>query len=245
VALVVHGGVAATLVTVKGFAATARPRTNVELEVVERPPPPPPPPPAPEPPPPPPKAQPRVAMRRVTQTPPPEPPRAPPPTETPPDPPKEPTPPVFGVTVESTVNGESSMAVPVGDTVATNDRTPRKSAPAPGPPGPPAFAPVPESYVAEMPKILQKDPKEAENQGRDIYPAEAARLQIEGTVVLRVGIDRSGAVRSVKVIKPAGYGFDEAAVQSMRRYKWAPARTNDGRPVDFLITFKYAFTPPR
>jgi TonB family protein len=150
---------------------------------------------------------------------------------------------VFGVTLDSTVTGEASMAVPVGQTLDTPDRTPRP----PAPPqqavteGPPAFAPVPDSFVAQMPLVLEKDPREKEGDGTAVFPPEAKRLGLEGQVVMRVGIDRHGVVRSVRVVKKAGYGFDEAASQSIRRYKFSPARTNDGRPVDFLITFKYTF----
>src|SRR5689334_15174020 len=117
VALALHGGLGATLAAVKAPSSSLRART-VELEVIETPPPPPaPPPPPPEPaltPPP----KPRVVMRRVAEAKPPPPPTAPPP-EAPKEPPKEPSPPVFGVTIDSTVTGESSVAVPVGETINT------------------------------------------------------------------------------------------------------------------------------
>jgi protein TonB len=248
VALLFHLAVGGSLASVNPSAWKTVTRTNVELEVVE--PPPPPPEKEPEPPPPEPKPpeRPRLAMRRISPKPPTEAPK-PPPTDTPPpETPKETAPPVFGVTLDSTVTGEAAMAVPVGDTVGTNDRTPRKPNTAPAPSeGPPAFAPVPESYIAKMPQLISRDPIELEGQrgGRGVYPQEALRLGIDGTVVLRVGIDRSGKIRSVRVVKKVGYGLDEAAIQSMWRYKWSPAVTNDGRPVDFLITFDYKFRPPQ
>jgi protein TonB len=230
VALVVHLGIGASL-------ASVRPRNrslprNVEMEVVEQPPPPPPaPPPEPEPPAPPPK-QPRLAVRRIAQTPPPEAPKPPPSAEA--EPPKEPAPPVFGVTVESTVTGESGMAVPVGDTVGTNDRTPRKPAAAAAPPGPPAFAPVPENYIAELPRVLQEV--------KEDLPPEAQRLGLEGVVVMRVNLDRRGVVRAVRVIKKAGYGFDEVAVKAMYRFKFSPAVDKNGQPADFVIPYTYRFS---
>ena len=61
---------------------------------------------------------------------------------------------------------------------------------------------------------------------------------------MRVGIDRSGAIRSVRVIKQAGYGFDEAAVKAMWKFKFSPGQTNDGQPVDCLITYTYRSTRP-
>jgi protein TonB len=232
VALVLHGGLGASLAGVNPQDWNSRPHANVELEVIETPPPPPPP--APEPPPPPPEPKPRVVVHRVAPQVPPEAPR-PPPVEAPPEPPKEPTPPVFGVTIDSTVTGEAAMAVPVGDTVATADRTPRKGPPAPVvSEGPPSFAPVPDSYISELPRVLQEIKEEG--------PPESRRLGLEGRVVMRVGIDRRGVVRSVKVIKKAGYGFDEVASHALWKFKFSPARTNDGHTVDFLITYTYRFT---
>jgi protein TonB len=235
-ALLLHAGLGASLAGVDPRDWVSK-RQNVELEVIEQPPPPPPPVETPpEPPPPPPPKQPRVVMRRVAVTPPPDAPH-PPPREAPPEPPKETAPPTFGVTVESTVTGDSAMAVPVGDTVGTNDRTPRKPTPQPASEGPPSFAPVPDSYIAEYPRMLE----EVKENG----PPETIRLGLEGTVGLRVAIDRNGKIRWVKVSKPAGYGFDEVAIRAMYKFKFSPARTNDGKAVDFVIPYKYTFTAPK
>jgi protein TonB len=240
VAMVIHLGLGASLAGVNPKDWANQTRNTVEMDVLEPPPPPPPPPPPePEPPPPPPPKTPRLAMRRPVETPPPEPAR-PPPSENP-EPPKEDAPPTFGVSIDSTVSGDSSMAVPVGNTVATNDRTPRPPAPPSGPPGPPAFAPVSESFVAEMPRVLAYDPKEKNGEN---FPEEARRLKLEGKVTLRLGIDRRGMIRSVKVVKGAGYGFDEAAIKSLKVYKWAPAKDNKGGPVDMVITYGYTFSLP-
>jgi len=173
---------------------------------------------------------------------PPEPPQEtpPPPNEEPPEPPKEAAPPVFGVTLDSTVTGDSAVAVPVGNTLATRDRTPAKPGPAPGPlaavEGPPAFSPVSEMYVDKIPVVLQEV--------KANYPDQARRLGLDGKVTLRVGIDRNGKVRSVKVIKRAGHGLDEAAAQAMWRFKFTAAIAKDGRPVDIVITYNYTFQAP-
>jgi protein TonB len=219
---------------------TPRPQT-VELDVVEQPPPPPPPPPeVKEPPPPPPEpVKPRVIVRKVVIKEDPLPP-PPPNQEPPPNPPDEPPPPVFGVTMDSTVTGNSAVAVPVGNTLATKDRTPGKPgppAPAVAGPDPSAFAPAAETSIKEYPRLVSEGPRE--------YPPEASRLGLEGLVVLRVGIDRHGAVRSVRVINKAGYGFDDAAARAMLKGRFTPALTHDGTPVDFVITYRYRFTLAR
>ena len=75
------------------------------------------------------------------------------------------------------------------------------------------------------------------------YPRDALRMGMEGHVTLRVEIDRRGKIHGVRVIKKAGYGFDEAAVRMMWKFKFTPARTRDGQPVDFLLTWGITFRP--
>jgi TonB family C-terminal domain len=142
---------------------------------------------------------------------------------------------VFGVTPESVVEGESAVAVPVGNTLMTKDRTPAKAPPAPLPPtvDPNAFAPVADNLVCEdAARVVEVKPE---------YPAEARRLQIEGQVKLRVAIDRQGNVRWARVIKSAGYGLDEAAKLGLARTKFKPAHACDGRMVDQVVTLTYTF----
>lgn len=240
VAVALHGGLAYTLAIVPPGAWSRRPPPTVELEVLE---PPPPPPPAPVEPPPPEPPPPKPVARRTAPKPPPEPiPETPPPNqEPPPEPPAEPAPPVFGVTMDSVVTGESSVAVPVGNTLMTKDTTPRKPGPAAAPPavaeGPPSFAPVGENYIGRMPELLHEVKAD--------FPAEAKRMGVEGRVVMRVAIDRKGAIRWVRVVKKAGFGFDEAAVAGMQKFKFSPALTRDGQPVDFVITYTYIFQERR
>ncbi len=192
-------------------------------------------PPPPEPPPPPPSPAPRpVARKRVAHVKPPEPMpnrEAKPATD-------EPATPVFGVTQDSVVAGESPVAVPVGNTLMTKDRTLAKAPPPPLPaaPPPPAFAPVDEDSVAEFPEATVK-PEPA-------YPEIARRMGIGGKVRLRVGIDRKGNVKSVRLLEKAGYGMDEEAVKALWRSHWKPARRADGQPVDIIITYNCIFKSP-
>lgn len=146
----------------------------------------------------------------------------------------EPPPPVFGVTPESVTTSESAVAVPVGNTLMTKDRTPAKAPPQPLPAvDPNAFAPVADNLIAQFPVSLGEVKAE--------YPEEAKRMGIEGRVKLRVSLDRQGHVRFVRVAKRAGYGFDEAAKQALMRMRFSPARTADGRAVDWEFTYDYGF----
>jgi periplasmic protein TonB len=211
----------------------------VEMEVKEQPLPPPelhperplPPPPVPEP------TKPRIVPRRlaVLAPRPPTPSAPPPPNQAPPKPTD--APPVFGVTLSSTVAG-AAMAVPVGNTLMTKDRTPAKPGVIPQPSGTEGarpFTPVADVYIADPPKVLH------EVNSADIYPPEAYKMGIEGKVVLKVSLDAKGNVVQVKVISRAGHGLDEAARDALRQFKFSPARTSDGQAVDYSLTYTYVF----
>jgi len=72
------------------------------------------------------------------------------------------------------------------------------------------------------------------------YPAEAEAAGLEGSVGLLVEIDETGTVTKVEVLRPAGNGFDEAAVEATRQFKFTPAATELG-PVPVQIEFDYGF----
>jgi TonB family protein len=117
----------------------------------------------------------------------------------------------------------------------TKDRTPAKAPPAPLPPAvdPNAFTPVADNLICEhAARIIEVIPD---------YPAEARRLQVEGQVKVRVAVDRQGKVRWARVVKPVGYGLDEAAKQGAARTPFKPARACDGRLVDQVVTLTYTF----
>lgn len=62
-------------------------------------------------------------------------------------------------------------------------------------------------------------------------PDDARKANIEGTVQVRLDIDESGKVTSVKVVSAAlGYGVEEACVAAWKRSTWKPAM-QDGAPV--------------
>jgi protein TonB len=239
IAIAVHAALVAALLAVNPSRA-GRPESIVEMQVEDKPLPPPdirppePPPPEPEPAP-----RPRVVPRRVALAPKPAtpPPAPPPPNQEPPKP--SDAPPVFGVTMSSVVSSDSAgMAVPVGNTLMTKDRKPAK------PGAPPAayaaegthpFTPVADIYVKEPPRVLH------EVNSADIYPPDAYKMGIEGRVVLKVSINASGDVVQVRVISKAGNGFDEAARNALRQFKFSPARTSDGQAVDYSLTYTYVF----
>jgi TonB family protein len=72
------------------------------------------------------------------------------------------------------------------------------------------------------------------------YPEAAREAGVEGTVILIVEIDEQGAVVAAEVAEPAGYGFDEAAVEAVQQFAFSPAEDELG-PVPVIIEFAYGF----
>lgn len=78
------------------------------------------------------------------------------------------------------------------------------------------------------------------------YPPAAEAAGVEGSVRLLLEIDAAGAVTRVTVVTPAGNGFDEAAVEAARRFRFSPAEDATG-PVPVAVEFDYGFklsSPP-
>jgi TonB family protein len=237
IAAVLHGGAAFFLVNVD-VDRLWRSEAPVEFQVTE----PPPPEVRPEPVEPPPPIEPKIVTRRVAPSPPvrdrPSP-TPPPPNEAPP--PSAPTnaPPVFGVTMSSTVAGEAAMAVPVGNTTMTkpSPKTTNEPAVPYAGTGAQAFVSEPEINIGERPRVLH------EVNSDDYYPPDARTLGLEGKVRLSVNLDERGRVVGVRLIRRAGHGFDEKAVQAMKQFLFSPARrAGDNRPVPFTIPYDFTFS---
>jgi TonB family protein len=72
------------------------------------------------------------------------------------------------------------------------------------------------------------------------YPPEAEAGHLEGKVGLLLELDETGALVKADVIRPAGHGFDEAALDAVRKMKFSPALTAEG-PVPVVFEFDYGF----
>jgi TonB family protein len=77
------------------------------------------------------------------------------------------------------------------------------------------------------------------------YPKQALDegFRSPAEVALTLTIDVAGAVTQAVVEKPAGHGFDEAALAAARKLEFSPAM-RDGKPVAARIRFVYRFVPP-
>jgi TonB family protein len=72
------------------------------------------------------------------------------------------------------------------------------------------------------------------------YPPEAEAARIEGAVELLITIGADGTVTDAEVATPAGHGFDEAAVEAARRFRFTPALVN-GQAIPSRIRYRYVF----
>jgi protein TonB len=73
-----------------------------------------------------------------------------------------------------------------------------------------------------------------------MYTEKALRYGISGIVRVLVTIGADGSVRDPEVRRSLGYGLDEAALDAVRRTKFAPA-TRNGLPVTVRVSVDVTF----
>jgi len=105
------------------------------------------------------------------------------------------------------------------------------------------LTPVPQIAPSVSPPTMKVDPKplldiefgsvnapQFLHREMPIYPLMARRLGREGKVLLRLTIDENGRLLNIEVIKGAGFGFTEAAIEAVKKSTFQPAM-HDGIPV--------------
>lgn len=102
--------------------------------------------------------------------------------------------------------------------------------------------------------VIEEAPAEANEQSglrlprpyrrlRPAYPDTAARADAEGIVDVLVELDKEGEVSDVEVARWAGFGLDEATVNTVRQLHFFPA-LRDGVPIPIRILLRYNFRKP-
>ena len=56
------------------------------------------------------------------------------------------------------------------------------------------------------------------------YPEAARRANKEDVVTLEFTVDVDGKATDIKVVEPKGFGFDEAAIEAVKRWRFTPAK---------------------
>ena len=77
-----------------------------------------------------------------------------------------------------------------------------------------------------------------------VYTPAAKEARIEGTVILRVLVGRTGEVEGVEILKGLPKGLSAAAVAAIRQWRFEPA-TVDGKPVPARATLTVNFSLSR
>lgn len=72
------------------------------------------------------------------------------------------------------------------------------------------------------------------------YSLEARKKKIEGVVLVSIIVDASGSPQNPRILKPLGYGLDEAAIDAVKSYRFKPAM-KDGHPVPVMMTIQVNF----
>jgi len=75
------------------------------------------------------------------------------------------------------------------------------------------------------------------------YPETAARAEVEAVVDVLVDLDIKGDVSNAEVARWAGFGLDEATIETVRRMHFFPAMRN-GTPIPLRVLLRYNFRKP-
>jgi protein TonB len=73
-----------------------------------------------------------------------------------------------------------------------------------------------------------------------VYPAAARSDDLEGHVAVELVVEADGRVSDARVVASAGHGFDEAALEAVRRYVFSPAE-RDGHRVRVRMPWTVQF----
>jgi TonB family protein len=78
---------------------------------------------------------------------------------------------------------------------------------------------------------------------RPAYPDAAARADAEATVDILADIDTAGEVTHVEIARWAGFGLDDATVETVRQLHFFPAMRN-GKAIPIRVLLRYNFRKP-
>ena len=73
------------------------------------------------------------------------------------------------------------------------------------------------------------------------YTDEARAAKFNGTVILQVVVTAEGRVENISVVRKAGYGLEQNAMKTVRKWKFTPAKGPDGSPVSTLVPIEVTF----
>lgn len=99
------------------------------------------------------------------------------------------------------------------------------------------------TFAEQMPEFGDNPSALSEFLARNInYPEMAKANGQEGKVIVQFVVGREGKISDITVVKKGGWGFDEAALEVVKKMPaWKPAKQN-GKPVPLRMTLPIKFT---
>jgi TonB family protein len=71
---------------------------------------------------------------------------------------------------------------------------------------------------------------------------DAARaVKFNGSVVLQVVVNADGRAENISVLRKAGYGLEQSAIETVRTWQFRPAKGPDGNPVATVVPVEVTF----
>ena len=71
---------------------------------------------------------------------------------------------------------------------------------------------------------------------------DAARAaKFNGSVVLQVVVTADGHAENISVVRKAGYGLEQSAIETVRKWQFRPAKGPDGNPVATIVPIEVTF----
>jgi TonB family protein len=101
--------------------------------------------------------------------------------------------------------------------------------------------PPPAPKAAVVNPAAQGKPAKVTAKPKPEYTAEARKLHIEGTVVLRIRVLPNASVEVLGVISGLGHGLDESAKRAVMNTKFEPATDASGNPIAWDGVVNVAF----
>lgn len=73
------------------------------------------------------------------------------------------------------------------------------------------------------------------------FTDEARAAKFNGSVILQVTVTADGRAENISVLRKVGYGLDQNAIETVKQWKFRPAKGPDGNPVATLVPIEVTF----
>jgi TonB family protein len=73
------------------------------------------------------------------------------------------------------------------------------------------------------------------------FTDEARAAKFNGSVVLQVVVTPDGHAENISVVRKAGYGLEQSAIETVKKWQFRPAKGPDGNPVATVVPIEVTF----